>query len=538
VYAFILYSISFMSPYLWVCAWCSFVPLLIFIEKENKLWKLILFPAIGFLCMYAHAYLGVFFFSLNDYLFFLLGMSVAIFPFVLLIKWFLKKSLYLGHRERGYFLLFAIPTVWTLYEYMRGSGAAIRMTAGGFFASSQIYNLPLLQIASLVGVYGLSFMILMINVALFLVLYPFGPERKRHLLFPCMVGMLVCVCYVFGFHRLGEFDRKQVETVRISLVQPNVDLETFNNAAEENNTGEDEKEVTDVLFELMHKAAQDTPDMIVLPERSYHQTLQGVGSIGAGDIMRQKVAALQIPTIVGGMFEPSFYDAYNSAYFLSATGALIDRYDKMVLYPLGEYIPGGYFLEGVMNDLEVHKKFPMLFTEQAGFDHVSLAQFMNVDWLRSGSEYTIFQHPKGFRFATPICAEDVFPELCREFVARGAQLLVLIINEAWWQRTATIEHHLTGSVLRAVENGVACVRATNTAYTGLILPTGKIESMYKDAHGRVKLVRGHITVEAPITDEAGSFFTKYGYTFPYLVAFLFCFFFVVSFFMSPPRIKS
>lgn len=527
VCSFLLYWAAF--PYLnwWPLAWVCFVPYLIYIKREDRIWKLVLFPSLAFLIPLSHFYYGMRFFSFSDYLFFIIGVALSIVPCTLAIKYLMKKSRALPAREQAFLLLAGIPSVWTVYEYARGSLPVVRMAGGAFFGASQIYNLPFLQIAALIGEYGLGFVIVLCNTALFLLIARVRADGRTFRLFPILAIALVVVAHIGGAVMLFQAgDGAGKETLRISLIQPNVFLTDYNTAEESSRLpqgADDDNAVKRVIFDLIHQAARDQPDLIILPERSYPGTLQDASIEAIFSVARD----IGIPIIVGALYAPDLYAPYNSAYLISPAGKIVERYDKIELYPFGEYIPGGNLLEGLMNKLEVHKKYPFAFPGHRGVDHFSLAVYLNCDWLRAGSERTIFTIADEVRFAVPICAEDVFPELVQRFVADGAQFIAVILNEAWFEKTVTIEHHLACSVLRAVENNVPLVRAANTAYTGLILPNGKIQAMVTDEEGSVKNARGHITVAVPI-GEVGSFYTRTGFAFPFLITALALFFLVFA----------
>ena len=90
-----------------------------------------------------------------------------------------------------------------------------------------------------------------------------------------------------------------------------------------------------------------------------------------------------------------------------------------------------------------------------------------------GREATIFPL-EGAPFGTVICYEVIFPDLFRRFVAGGASFMMNITNDAWFGDSGGPLQHLAMVPLRAVENGVAIVRAANTGVSALVLPSGRI----------------------------------------------------------------
>jgi len=536
-YTFILYLLAFPHFNLWPLAWVALIPYLIFIQREEKLWKLIVLPSVAVLIPVIRLTFGMSYFAIGDYCVFLLFMTLFLVPWTILIKQLLKRTMVLDPPERAFILLLGIPSVWTVYEFIRGSGPLLRVIGGGQLGYSQIYNLAFLQTARWIGVYGVSFLIAMTNVALFLI-FSNHHDRKRHFVFPVVAIVIVGVLTVLGFRHL-EKGYEVTDTVRVSLIQPNVMLDDFNEE-ERPVTLEGAKiqksgKVTTVILDLIKEAAHDKADIIILPERSFPQPIRSDAHMAPGtQKLFARADALNIPIVIGALETQSVYVQYNSAYFISADGTVTDKYFKQVLFPFAEYIPGGYLLERIINEKQVHKKYPFIFGQEAKDEHFSLALYLGVEWLSSGSYPTIFELENGVRFATPICTEDVFPEMCRVFVKKGAQFLAVIANEAWFRRSLMIENHITSAVLRAVENNVAVVRAANTSMSGLILPNGKIADMIMEGEGELKYVRGFITVDVPITRER-TLFTKGGHLFPWIVVFLAAFFIFYAFTLSKPE---
>jgi apolipoprotein N-acyltransferase len=156
---------------------------------------------------------------------------------------------------------------------------------------------------------------------------------------------------------------------------------------------------------------------------------------------------------------------------LDADGTIVGRYDKLRLVPFGEFIP----FEGI------------------------------APWLRDilppigdfvpGREATVFHlspftsHPSP-SFSVLICFEDTFPELAREFVQRGARLLMTITNDAWFGPTAAAYQHAQASTFRAVELGVPMIRAANTGWSGCMDGRGRWMQSVRDAGGQELFVEG------------------------------------------------
>ena len=98
---------------------------------------------------------------------------------------------------------------------------------------------------------------------------------------------------------------------------------------------------------------------------------------------------------------------------------------------------------------------------------------MDVNLWEPGIEQTVFTHPD-FRFSTPICFEDIFPDYVRNFILSGADVILNISNDYWsLTETEGKQHFMTG-MMRAVENRRPLARSTASGLTGVVERTGKI----------------------------------------------------------------
>ena len=154
---------------------------------------------------------------------------------------------------------------------------------------------------------------------------------------------------------------------------------------------------------------------------------------------------------------------FNSAYFLSADGRVLGRYDKMHLVPFGEYVP----LESLL--FFVNKMAEGIGDFLPGADYTVMTLPSRDEPQRRPQE-----HPPP-KIATVICFEVIFPDLVRRFVKQGAQLMTTITNDAWFGDSSAPFQHFSMVVFRAVENRVPFARAANTGVSGFIDRTGRIQ---------------------------------------------------------------
>lgn len=171
--------------------------------------------------------------------------------------------------------------------------------------------------------------------------------------------------------------------------------------------------------------------------------------------------------------EPETQD-FNSAILLAPEGRVLESYDKIHRVPFGEYVPFADWL-------------PWL-----------------VDWigmgrgLTPGSEYTLFRLAPGVLAGVNICFEDAFADISRQFVRRGATVLMTLTNDAWYAESAGSRQHLVHAVFRAAENRRPLLRSGNNSDTCLILPDGRITGLLYDERTGNRFVRGARLYEVPV----------------------------------------
>jgi apolipoprotein N-acyltransferase len=202
-------------------------------------------------------------------------------------------------------------------------------------------------------------------------------------------------------------------------------------------------------------------DLLVWPETAMPFYFQEPSELSRR--VHQAVEEINVPLLAGAPAysipvrreaeEPPFV-LHNRAYLLNARGETLAWYDKEHLVPFGEYVPLGKWL-------------PFLTRLVPG--EYEFRPGRNTEPLRSGP----------LALGTLICYEAIFPELAQKQVAQGANVLVNISNDAWFGRSSAPVQHLHLAVLRAVEQGRALIRCTNTGISAFIGPDGRMETTTK-----------------------------------------------------------
>jgi apolipoprotein N-acyltransferase len=419
--------------------------------------------------------------------------------------------------------LFAAPFIWVSFEYIRGNLSFLSLP-WTFLAHSQYRYPVVIQIASIAGTYSISFLIAVVNAALAAVVLPFY-ERVLHLskhspstggrglreggttpllstptsVLPRQRGrnvfvykgkvalVMAAISLVILTLLYGQLTISRPITgnkIKLSLVQGNIEqVKKWNPRYA--------REIMQIYSGLTEQAAKDQPALIVWPETA----TPGAINLNARLRFELKEIAKRAGTylLFGSAQGQKFVEKgtkklknVNSAFLLDPQPKTIEnqRYDKILLFPFGEYLP-------------FHGIIP--------WSLISVREFTDC---MPGKEFTVFQLPD-LRFGAIICWENIFPDLVRQFVKRGAQFMVNITNEAHFGRTAAPYQLVSMSVLRAVENRIFVVRCANTGISCIIDPYGRIVDRVKDEKGQDIFVRGVMTGWI-IPLDSKTFYTGYG----------------------------
>jgi apolipoprotein N-acyltransferase len=459
-----LLALSFPSPGISPLAWVAFVPLLLACGRKDprKAFRL------GFVAGLT-AYAGILYWiTIVVTTYGKLPWIVSVGVLSMLVSYlalYPAVVVYLVRRgeERGISLLVSFPLLWVGLEY----GRAFLVT--GFpWASlgyTQYRTLPLIQIADVTGVYGLSFLIALANVVLYRIIRGFAAREPAP--YPVKSSLLLLVLLLatvaYGFKRLHMPEGGA--PFKVALIQGNVDQNIKWDPSFQ-------EETVAIYERLSRKACSAGPsDLLVWPESAapfYFQDEERYAS-------RIKGLAKELNTcaVVGS---PAYekdgerLKYLNSAFLLSPWGDVIGRSDKIHLVPFGEYVP-------------MAKLLPFVNKLVAGIGDFS-----------PGAQIAALDTGKG-RIGILVCFEGIFPELSRAYVQAGSRLLVNITNDAWFGRSSAPYQHLSMTVFRAVENRVPLVRAANTGITSIIDSKGHIRGMtplFQEAvlNGEVRLGEG------------------------------------------------
>lgn len=384
---------------------------------------------------------------------------------------------------------FWAAALWTSLEYVRAH--AFTGFAWGALGYSQYSNALILQIADFSGVFGVSFLIVFVNVSLslaWLVLKRKLP-KKNLLTIGCSI-LLLSAALIYGRHQLravtAEMDT--ASNAAISVIQGNIEQAVKWNTAFKNATVEKYTRLSESVY-------KKNPDLIIWPETAlpfyygFDQELSG----RVDQCIRKGKGNFLIGSPAFERDDEQLH-YYNRAYMLNRLSLVTGTYDKTHLVPFGEYVPFGNYLT-----------FLGKLTAHAGNFSRGSGQF---------SPLAFNNHKTGVL----ICFEILFPSIAANFVKNGADMLTTITNDAWFGYTSAARQHFAIAVFRAVENRRSLARAANTGISGFIDPVGRVfdtTTLFKDQA---------ITRSLPMLDRI-SIYTKYGDFFAWgcILAFFFGF---------------
>lgn len=402
------------------------------------------------------------------------------------------------------FRVYILPAcIWVFLEYLRSHiGGGIGWNLLGY---SQYENRSVIQMADITGVYGVSFLIVMVNICVYSGInmavrchmthrrlfiksgISFAQEIKFNpLLQTLFVSVMVLLVLFYGHRRIGEIGKSQRERMSATIIQANIPQSQKWDPAFEDY-------ITKTYRQMTLSAAKDNADIMIWPETSVPGYLNK--DIRLQSYIRSLAMDADMPLLVGAPLAAQFDDEqigdYNSAILFSEKGQKLKQYDKIHLVAFGEFVPFERYIPGIRGFLPLTGNFI------------------------PGDELTLFDLVKPstkekISFSVLICFEDIFPDLVRSFVRGGAELLINMTNDAWFGKSAAAYQHAANSVFRAVENRRPFVRSANTGLSCFIDPTGSIYSRVSSG-GEDLFVRGHKTDKVFFVTNGGlTFYSRFG----------------------------
>ena len=428
-------------------AWIFLLPLFFYFRKQDQpSWKN------GFLPGFC---LGIIFFI---YLFAYLALSVDfVFPRYMGVLVVALTSVYsafffglftmsLSHflKNRNILLsALAIPASWVLLEYLRSLGFLGH--TGGFLGYSQVAYLPLMQVVSLYGYWGLPFLIILFQIILFHSWQIVNQKSKKHLIktVPPVIIFLItlgCGLYLPSLFPVVERDNP----LRIALIQGNITQENVLDYAMAQANFQKYVDLTKDASRLYAPL-----DLIVWPETVL--SLNVARRYPASELEIVNLAEeTGASVLLGAMFEDTQKEVYNSILLQKAgqTSWEEERYDKSKLVPFAEFFP----IPDTLN-----KFLP---------SDVSLGTYT------PGTGTGLF-HLNDFSIGGIVCFESYFSKPALEIAQKGGEHVFVLSNDAWFLDSIGLKQHARTAAIRALETGIGVTQVANTGYTISYDYTGK-----------------------------------------------------------------
>jgi len=377
-------------------------------------------------------------------------------------------------------LVVTLPVAWVSGEYLRSLFPV--EFPWGFLGDALYRDLKMIQIAEFTGVYGLSALIVLANVAAFRLL--FGRRSRTARLTQAISGAIVVVAVLaFGNVRTNQLDHASpVGVLKVGMVQGGLP-QTFH--FQRQSIATSFKVYKTATMEL----ARQRPDLIVWPENAIGFVFQP-NDIYPSNYEIEKSFRTQILDLARGLQEPILFGApslyfqdgismRNRAYLISSQGQVDGYYDKIKLVPFSEYLPASAVLNSFMDTI-VHRDIPYT----------------------AGVSKRMFEVGAA-RIGVLICYESLFPELSRQYADNGANVLINISNDTWSGESSAPYEFLSADVFRAVENHLPVARVANSGISAMISTTGRIE-------GRTELFKRTDEIETASWTDAKTIYTRFG----------------------------
>ena len=334
-------------------------------------------------------------------------------------------------------ILFA-PAAWVSTEFFRG------VVFGGFpwvpLGDSQVTVLPVAQLASLLGVYGVSALVAIINAAIAYAMLTRGLARAAAL---TSAAIVLVATAAWGTARIADGSLTREGTpIRVGLIQGNIAQEDKWKAGEA-------RRIFTTYIAMTRDAVRRGAEYVIWPESATPFMFEEdqVGETAIRELARE----LHVPILFGSDQEEHGPTPllYNAAFLVTPEGRTAAVYRKIHLVPWGEFIPLKRYLYFVSPIVDSFTDF------SPGTSMVMLPVNAHLT-------------------STAICYEVIYPSLVRQAVQAGSELLTTITNDAWYGLSSAAYQHFALASMRAIEEGRYLARAANTGLSGIVDPYGRV----------------------------------------------------------------
>ncbi|MDD5166867.1 MAG: apolipoprotein N-acyltransferase [Candidatus Omnitrophica bacterium] len=369
--------------------------------------------------------------------------------------------------------IFIPPSIWVFFEYLKTIGP---ISFPAPIGTTQYQFTPLIQLASITGVYGVSLVVLWVNRVLtevcietvaFIKNKKLNLKNTSHVISAGLIVSLILLVAIGYGNNLLEKNPIKESGIKVSLLQGNIPIESYQKQVQ---FPEVRDSISQRYFEMTESALKnEKPDILVWPEGAVYEKVLEL------DAYKQKL--LKLAKISNTLFvigapgtSTNGYNT-NSAYVVSSQGEISGRYDKVRLIPFIENYQAGKGYFPIPTDLG--------------------------------------------NFGIVICFESTYPQILRRATLNGADILFILTNDCGLIKSSLAYMHANDSVLRAVENRRYVVRADQSGTSLIIDPFGRI---LKSNYTKEKNILSGIVN----TRNDKTLYSLYGDYLPFIPLFLSC----------------
>ena len=394
--------------------------------------------------------------------------------------------------------------VWVALEMIRA-----RLFSGfpwNFLGTSQYQMIPLIQIASATGVYGISFLVVWVSLSLYSAVRMIFRRPALRLVWQAEIFLpltVIIILFAFNFAQMGG-ENPPASTLRVTLIQPSVPQTLMWDENENTNRFRQ-------LLQLSETALTNQDDLLIWPEAAVPE-FDNASYITITNLIRTHHVwlILNADDVVPHPGATNAYDNddFNAAFLLDPDGLFAGIYHKQKLVIFGEYIP-------LVRWLPFVKWFtPITGGFAAGNEPVQFVMERRPPprlevKLNTNPAETVPGVPFRVKTSPLICYEDMFPQLARRAVQGDTDFLVNLTNDGWFGQSAEQWQQMAAAVFRAVENGVPLVRCCNNGITCWIDAHGRVREIFRDKTESV-YGEGALTIDLPLQKHSPTFYNRHG----------------------------
>lgn len=520
----LIFSLAFPSYSISILGWIGIIPLYL-LAKDVKISRAFVF---GLVWGYGWALASFFWLRrIEPFIPFAMGLVLALFPalWACVVSLTYKNILIpnsvrlLGYTESKKYLIenrlhlkkiyavLVFTSFWCFLEWLRSW--IFTGLPWNYMAITQCNHPLLIQIASITGIYGVSFVVVFMNLSIAEFLHSLINFKYRINFYrPAVLyaGIFILLLnMLFGYYSIKNYSAKTPKSVNLKALLIQGDIPQIRSYS-----AKQAMDALNIYFTYSNEMLPAKPDILIWPESAVPQPLFGNTylSYEYRSTISNLIEKYQVPILLGTIYYDNSkesllsedFKAYNSAILIDKDNQLNGLYSKMHLVPWGEYTPGenlfplSYFYPWIKQKFDMGRS------------------------LSPGKENTIFNLKDGIRASVLICFEDAFSYVARKHILNGANLLVTITNDAWFPDTNEPSQHLAEAIFRSIENRRTMVRSGNNSGTCVINPLGIItDSIFSEEIGNSRNLlpdksgRGGAIFNVSVEENPSlTFYTQYG----------------------------